>query len=402
VRLNNIGLALTRGVSGLDLSVVLRIIIDGVNATLYTERASVFLIDEETRELVLTCTNEGDVDIRLPAPWRGSIAGWVATHNQSRIVNDPGSDPEYMSYIADRVGYKIHSLLCTPIIVEGQVIGVIEALNKKDGQPFHERDREELIEFGKWAAIAIHNARLFEQRLHAYQRLASEQRRRHAAEARSAMAAIILDIAHTMNNIIGAIRVWTLDLQDEPLGESQALFKEGLAEILRNAEEAIQLIGKARNPFDKVMLSPTGVQDCLIKAIQTCAWPRNINRRETYDQTLPPVKANARHLESVFHNLLLNAIHALAPQGGEIQLETGYSPTGWVEIKIADNGPGLPPELQQRLFEANVSSKEEGLGLGLWLVKAFIDQFEGRIDFTSSALTGTTFIITLQPWEEQP
>jgi GAF domain-containing protein len=400
-RLNEIGQALTRGVSGFDLASILRMIINGVNATLRTERASVFLINEETQELVLDCTNEGEVDIRLPAPWSGSIAGWVARNNQSRIVNDPLNDPEYLSYIADSVGYKIHSLLCTPIVVEGRVIGVIEALNRKDGQPFHAKDREELVEFAKWAAIAIHNARLFEQRLQAYQRLANEQRRRHAAEARSAMAAIILDIAHTMNNIIGAIRFWSLELQDEPLAASQIRFKEGLAEILRNAEEAIELIGKARNPIEKAAIGPTNVQGCLAKAIQNCAWPGHIRRRELYSRDLPPVRANDSYLESVFHNLLRNAIHALNGQGGEIRIVTGYSPQGWVEIKISDNGPGIPPELQERLFDSQVSSKEEGLGLGLWLVKTFIHQFEGLIDFTTSATEGTTFVITLQPWFQE-
>jgi signal transduction histidine kinase len=397
IRLNDIGLALTRGVSGLDLPVVLRVIIDGVNATLHTERASIFLIDEDTGELVLNCTNEGGVEIRLAPPWSGSIAGWVATHNRPRLLNDPLNDPDYMSDVADRVGYQINSLLCTPILVEGRVIGVIEALNKQNGQPFYEWDQEELIEFAKWAAIAIHNTRLFEQRLLAYQRLASEQRRRHAAEARSAMAAIILDMAHTMNNIIGAIRFWTLDLQDEALARADQLFQEGLAEILRNAEEAIELISKARHPYDKIILEPTDVQACLAQAIQSCAWPSNVSRRENYAPGLPLARANRRRLESVFQNLLLNGIQALAPQGGEIYLRTGISMEGWIEIRIADNGPGIPSELQDRIFDAHFSSKEEGLGLGLWLVETFIRQIEGQVNFSSSA-KGTSFIIMLPLW----
>ena len=401
IRLNDIGLALTSDVSGLDLPFVLRVIIDGVNATLQTERASIFLIDETTQELILHCTNEGDVEIRLPAPWSGSIAGWVATHNKPRIVNHPANDPDYMSQIADEVGYKIHSLLCASIVVEGKVIGVIEALNKKNGQPFHQRDQEELIEFAKWAAVAIHNARLFEQRLQAYQRLADEQKQRRAAEARSAMAAIILDIAHTMNNIVGAIRVWTLDLKDEPLPNSYKTFREGLSEILRNAEEAIELIGKIRDPLEKVAITPTHVDLCLARAVQNCSWPGNIKRREMYDPGLPLVRANDERLISVFYNLLSNAIQALTPRGGDIQIGASYTSTGWVEVKITDNGPGIPPQLQDRIFDPNVSSKEKGLGLGLWLAETFVHQFGGRIDFTSSVSEGTTFIINLQPWSEE-
>ena len=68
-------------------------------------------------------------------------------------------------------------------------------------------------------------------------------------------------------------------------------------------------------------------------------------------------------------------------------------------MTIADNGSGIPPELQDRVFNPGVSGKDGGLGLGLWLVETFIHQFEGRIDFTTSPATGTTFVVSLRPME---
>src|SRR6185503_20633665 len=100
-----------------------------------------------------------------------------------------------------------------PLKVEGEIIGVVEVLNKMGGRQFNHYHQAMLVELTKWAAIALHNARLFDERVQAYQHLNAEQQRRIAAETRGAMAAIILDMAHTMNNVIGAIRVWATQLE---------------------------------------------------------------------------------------------------------------------------------------------------------------------------------------------
>ena len=71
--------------------------------------------------------------------------------------------------------------------------------------------------------------------------------------------------------------------------------------------------------------------------------------------------------------------------------------TGEVEITIADDGPGIPPDLQSHMFNPGVSGTEGGLGIGLWLVETFIHQFDGRINYASSETEGTTFVVTLQP-----
>ena len=394
--LNEVGRALT---SSLDLEHVLKVIIQGVNAMLETERTSVFLIDADTNELVLRYSNQGDADIRLPAPWQG-IAGWVATHDQPALVNDTLSDPRHLRQIALETGYEAQSILCVPLKVEGQVIGVVEVLNKTGDQQFTHYHQILLSQFTRWAAIAIHNARLFDERGQAFQHLAAEQERRIAAETRGAMAAVILDMAHTMNNIVGAIRVWAATLDhvtqtrpQTPLGQ----FKKEVGRIRQNAREAIKLISTMTGPLEQAAIAPTDVHQCLAAAVESCWWPDTIQLSRAGEQSLPPVKANAKRLEAVFHNLLSNAIQALAQQGGEIRLLTRRAPTGEVEVVIADDGPGIPPDLQSHIFNPGVSGSEGGLGIGLWLVETFVRQFDGRIDFASSDTRGTTFVITLQP-----
>ena len=394
--LSEVGTVLT---GSLDLKRVLQVIIEGVNSLLETERTSVFLIDPDTNELVLSHTNQGNAEIRLPAPWQG-IAGWVATHDKPALVNDTHSDPRHLRQIAIETGYQAHSILCVPLKVEDKVIGVVEVLNKTSRQQFTPEHQVLLTELTRWAAIAIHNARLFTERVQAYERLASEQERRIAAETRGAMASVILDMAHTMNNIVGAIRVWAKTLEYAVQSKPDQLlssYEHEMTQIRQNAEEAIRLISNMTDPLKQATIAPTDIHQCLANAIRSCWWPDNVCLQKNYGRDVPLVKANAKRLQAAFNNLISNAIQVLSKTGGNISVSTRRTAKGWAEIQIGDDGPGIPPEIQKNIFNPQVSGHSEGLGIGLWLTETFINQFQGTIDFTSSPETGTTFIITLQP-----
>jgi signal transduction histidine kinase len=390
--LNEIGSALT---SSLDLTRVLQIIIEGVNALLGTERTSVFLIDEDTGELVLRYSNEGNAEIRLPAPWQG-IAGWVATHDMPTLVNDAPNDPRHLRQFALDTGYEAHSILCVPLRVEGRVIGVVQVLNKTNDEPFTAHHQQLLMDLTQWAAIALQNARLFDERVRAYQHLEDEQERRIAAETRGAMATVVLDMAHTMNNIIGAIRAWALTLEQTPNAPPD-LSRQLVGAIRQNAEEAIDMIRTMRGPLEQPAIEPTSVPICLEQALRSCWCPDAIRITITHSPDVPLVSANAHRLETVFHNLLANAIQALADEPGTIEIHTSRTEDGWAAISIRDTGPGIAPELQERLFTPGVSSKHGRLGIGLWLVDTFIRQFGGHIHWTSTAGESTTFRISLPP-----
>ena len=394
--LSEVGTALT---GTLDLQHVLEVIIEGVNSLLETERTSVFLIDQDTNELVLQYSNQGDADIRLPAPWKG-IAGWVATHDQPALVNDAGSDPRHLFEIADKTGYQAHSILCVPLKVEDQVIGVVEVLNTASKQRFTQEHQGLLTELTRWASIAIQNARLFDERVRAYKSLASEQERRVAAETRGAMASVILDMAHTMNNVVGALRVWAQKIEraaemspDLPIGS----FVKETMQIRQNAEEAISLISSMTDPLKQAEHAATDVHLCLAEAIKNCWRPDNIQIHYEYGDNVPLVLANGKRLEAAFNNIISNAVQAMDDTPGNIVIRTLRTDDGWAQVSIKDDGRGIPPEIQKNLFTPQISSKSRGLGIGLWLVETFINQFGGKIDFESGPEIGTEFIVTLQP-----
>jgi GAF domain-containing protein len=392
--LNEVGTTLTRS---LDTPHILKVITEGVEAVLETEHIAVFLIDSQSKELVLSYNIKAHVHALVPILQR-DVANWVATHNQSILLNGISNAPGDLRDLMIKTGCESCSILCVPLKIEERITGVIQALSETEGRPFTSKDQSLLIELTRWAAIALHNARLYDERLQAYQRLATEQQRRIAAETKGAMATIILDMAHTMNNVVGAIRVWASQLEYISNTSNQALLKEyrkELTQIRQNAEEAIKLISTMTGPLDVVSIGPTDVQECLRKAIQSCWWPDNIELHTSSGTRLPLVKANAKRLETVFHNLLSNATQAMTIQGGIVSIKTGRTEDNLVEIVFHDDGPGIPSKLQEIMFNPGVSGKNGGLGLGLWLVETFVRQFGGDIECTSSPGEGTTFTVTL-------
>ncbi len=112
--------------------------------TISAKDGSLLVLDEDTRELVFVVTH-GDLPAddlvwrRLP-PGTG-IGGWVAENQRSVIVNDVQSDERFYPVIDEEFGFKTRSMLAAPVIGGGQVLGVIEVLNKQDGRLFNHDDQ---------------------------------------------------------------------------------------------------------------------------------------------------------------------------------------------------------------------------------------------------------------------
>jgi signal transduction histidine kinase len=125
---------------------------------------------------------------------------------------------------------------------------------------------------------------------------------------------------------------------------------------------------------------------------------KNVRLVWNLSDRLPVVEMDSILIEQALMSVITNAYEALG-NGGIISIDTGlYSHDGnieSVEIRISDNGKGVPDEIQPKLFRAFMTSKEGGTGLGLAQAKKIVDIHEGEIDLESSAGKGTTVIIRL-------
>lgn len=194
-------------VASLQVEVVLKSIIDRAVELLGCQAGSLMLVDPETEELVFKVAvgPAGDklIDTRLP-PGAG-IAGAVARDGVPLIVNDAKADPRHFGAVDASTALNTRSLLCVPLWNKERVIGVVEVMNKVNGLPFDDDDRDLLSAFTVQSAIALENARLYSDLRNAFADTvrvianALEARDEYTAGHTGRVTELALDTAREMN-----------------------------------------------------------------------------------------------------------------------------------------------------------------------------------------------------------
>jgi diguanylate cyclase (GGDEF)-like protein len=143
--------------------VALRALLAEVSAAVPSQAASLLLIDPSGRSLAFSASRRleaGPVDgLRMPAD--AGIAGWVAQHRQALLLDDASADPRWHRAIEAHTAFRPRAMLCVPLVSKGELLGVIQVMNRVDGQPFDQRQLRLTQILADHTAIAMENARLF-------------------------------------------------------------------------------------------------------------------------------------------------------------------------------------------------------------------------------------------------
>jgi two-component system NtrC family sensor kinase len=239
IALNDIAQAIT---STLEEPEVFRRVMENVNRILQVEAGSLLLVDPETGELEFKVTLKGDAarfsSFRLK-PGQG-IAGWVAEHGKPLLVPDVRQEPRFYGEVDQGSGFHCHSILCVPLRVKGQVIGVLEVINKQGepaDAPFTHEDMELLMTLASWVAVAVENARLNR----ATQDLAAITTLRQA----------VTTLAHHVNNQLMALSL-DLDRLEYELDPESPIDQERVRLVIATARRSIQEITAVVTALDHV------------------------------------------------------------------------------------------------------------------------------------------------------
>lgn len=146
-----------------DTDRILEAIVNAACDALDCERASLFLYDDETKELYTSVVTELEIsEIRKSIDY--GISGWVAREREVANVPDPPSDPRWNSQFDEKTGFRTRNILAAPLLAPhgGGLIGVLQLLNKRDGA-FQRYDEDLLRAFSHHAAVALDRARLVEE-----------------------------------------------------------------------------------------------------------------------------------------------------------------------------------------------------------------------------------------------
>ena len=236
---------------------------------------------------------------------------------------------------------------------------------------------------------------------------------RNAARSVSAMAAML---AHEVKNPLSGIRGAAQLIEQTADSETASLTQL----ICEEADRIVALVDRMDSFADDrpIERGPVNIHEVLehVRRVAEAGFARQVRFVETYDPSLPPVLGNRDLLVQAFLNLVKNAAEAVDPNDGEIQLETRYRhgvrlavPGGGARvdlpltITVADNGAGIPPDVIDHLFDAFVTTKADGRGLGLALVAKIINNHGGVIEAQSEPRrTRFRIMLPLAPQAEAP
>lgn len=151
--------------STLRLKEVLDIVMNKIKDLIMAEAWSILMLDEATNELVFEVAlgEKGEKVKEMRLAMGQGVAGWVAQNRKPVIVADATSDQRFFKGVDQRTGFRTRSIIATPLISRGRLLGVVEIMNKLGDIPFNEKDLELLQILADHAAIAIENARLYEK-----------------------------------------------------------------------------------------------------------------------------------------------------------------------------------------------------------------------------------------------
>jgi nitrogen-specific signal transduction histidine kinase len=250
---------------------------------------------------------------------------------------------------------------------------------------------------------------LFFKDLTKVEQLEERERLRDRLVALGEMAAAI---AHEVKNPLAGIEVMAGLLKRQAAVADSPDAQSLLNDIIGEAKMANQIVHEALEFVRPIRLQVehTAIADVLQSAVslaETKVPRRAIDLQVRVDEGLPPIQGDHHQLCQLFTNLLINAFEALEGRGTvdvtarEGMLEEDVPGAGGdghgtrtVVVEVADDGPGVPKELRDRIFNAFFTTKPQGSGLGLAIIRKIVDAHDGRIDILSGA-HGTRFRVTL-------
>lgn len=150
--------------SSLDIAEIRKRAIEAATELVNTEAGSLLLLDDETGDLYFdVAIGEKGEKVKTICLKRGQgIAGWVAEHDEPVIINDAQNDPRFFKGADEKSGFTTKSMICVPVKTKDKLVGVLQAINKK-GASFNTDDLELLTGLSNQVAIAIENARLYDE-----------------------------------------------------------------------------------------------------------------------------------------------------------------------------------------------------------------------------------------------
>jgi signal transduction histidine kinase/putative methionine-R-sulfoxide reductase with GAF domain len=346
--------------------------------------------------------SEGDwrdlVGVTIPFDEAGALAA-VYRDGEPLLFNEAHPVPEKYRLRHPYSGIaalRLKAFLVSPMIARGRTVGVLSADNRVGRAPIPAHTVDLLHSFAAQAAVAVENARLFQEIQEKGQQL--ELASKHKSQ-------FLANMSHELRTPMNAVLGYTDLILDDIFGEVPPAIRETLERIKTNGHHLLALINDvldlSRMEAGQLTLSLGDyamgeVVHAVVSAVESLAAAKKLAFKAIVPADLPPGLGDERRLTQVLLNLAGNAIKFT--DAGEVSIEAQVADGAFL-VSVSDTGPGISDADRQRIFEefqqvdSSSTRSKGGSGLGLSISRRIVELHGGRLWVESALGAGSTFYV---------
>ena len=390
---------INQGMVALNTDELLADVVDLLQQNFGYYQVQVYIIDSETGDFILQA-GSGEIgrklkemNVRLPAG--AGIIGYAAETSAPFFTNNVD---EVMFFIRHELLPETKSELAMPVKIGDQLLGILDIQQAPPGI-FTDRDLQLVSAVADQLAIALQKADLYEDLQTSLQHEKEVRTQLVQNERLAVMGRLLASVSHELNNPLQAIQNALFLLKAEQALSVQG--KQDLEIVLSETDRMAAMIQRLRStyrPTHAEDFSPVQINNIVedvYALISTHLRHNNISFEFYPDPTLPVIPGLADQIRQVFLNLFMNAVEAMRASG-RLSVSTKYlKAEEEVFLSISDNGTGISPSILPNIFDAFITDKETGTGLGLTISYDIILKHQGRITAENNPENGATFKVWL-------
>ncbi len=381
--------------ASLDLDRTMQTVADTSRDFLGTDATIILLRGDDRQGLYLAASSGLELE-SLPdgLPLDEELVERILAMEAPYMIEDLSAQPAALRTLLQSEG--IHSLAAVTLVLDEQTMGLLCA-GRRSSAVFSQDDLTFLSALAQEAALAIRNARLYERERQQVEEL-------RALEA--LQASFVSAVSHELRTPLTCIKTSVEMLEDEEGKAVPAVRRELLETITHHTgrlEALVQdLLDATRLEAGQLALSvqPTDFRLLIERTVNAFA-PLVEKKRQVIELELPDtvgvVQLDRHRIEQILTNLISNA-HRFTPKRGHIRLSLTEAEE-YLELAISDDGPGIPLEDQERIFEKFYVVADgrhlAGVGLGLYITRELVELHGGRIWVESIPGKGSTFYVSI-------
>ncbi len=386
-------------VASLDPQELLKDVVNLLQKNFGYYHVQIYVLEPETGDFVM-CEGSGEIGGQLKKQGHRlrageGIVGYTAETHAAFFTNDVD---KMLSFVRTPLLPNTKSELAVPVKIGDKILGLLD-IQQVPPAYLSQRDLQLVSAVADQLAIALQKANLYSDLQAALQVETAIRNEMVQSERLVTMGRLLASVSHELNNPLQAIQNALFLLREEKGISLQG--KLDLDIVLSEAERMSALIERLRSTYRPIQVEdfrPIQVNNIIedvYALISTHLRHNEINFEFHPEPDLPLVQVLADQIRQVIINLLMNAVEAMATGGKLVVCTKSLPDSNEVLLTVSDSGTGISPELLPNIFDAFVTNKQRGTGLGLTISYDIMMKHHGRIAAENNPDKGSTFKIWL-------